>query len=147
MRWLVALHRWAVVVAVAGAPAWTQAGENRTIDGSGNNLVNPTWGAAGIDLLRMASPAYADGVWMPAGPSRPSARHISNLLSAQSASIPDERGLSSMAWQWGQFIDHDIDLTDTQGAGGETMPIPVPTGDPFFDPMATGTASIQFSRS
>lgn len=147
MRCVAALQGVVAVAAGLGALALPAAAENRTIDGSGNNLANPTWGAAGIDLLRMAPPAYADGVWMPAGPSRPSARHISNLLSAQSASVPDERSLSSMAWQWGQFIDHDIDLTDTQGAGGETMPIPVPTGDPFFDPMATGTANIQFSRS
>jgi len=49
-------------------------------------------------------------------------------------------------WQWGQFIDHDIDLT---GAADpvEQMDIPVPSGDPFFDPGGTGSAVITFSRS
>ena len=28
----------------------------RSIDGSGNNLAHPTWGSAGVDLLRIAPP-------------------------------------------------------------------------------------------
>ena len=46
----------------------------RSIDGTGNNLAHPDWGSAGVDLLRIAPAAYADGVSTPAGADRPSAR-------------------------------------------------------------------------
>jgi len=45
----------------------------------------------------------------------------------------------------GQFIDHDIDLTD--GSADEPQNIPVPTGDIYFDPAGTGTAFIPFNRA
>jgi hypothetical protein len=32
------------------------------IDGTGNNVANPTWGSAGTDLLRLSPVAYADGI-------------------------------------------------------------------------------------
>ena len=32
------------------------------IDGTGNNLANPTWGATGADLIRLAAAAYSDGI-------------------------------------------------------------------------------------
>ena len=35
-------------------------------------------------------------------------RELSNAFFAQSSSVPDPRGLSSLVWAWGQFIDHDI---------------------------------------
>ena len=51
----------------------------RAIDGSGNNLAHPTWGSTGVDLIRKAPAAYADGVSDPAGANRPSARVISSM--------------------------------------------------------------------
>ena len=36
------------------------AGEFRSIDGSGNNKANTSWGAAGSELLRLTTPRYAD---------------------------------------------------------------------------------------
>lgn len=118
----------------------------RSIDGTGNNLENPEWGAAGIDLVRWTTPEYADGVGKPAGDDRPNAREISNALAAQTTSIENDRGLTDMLWLWGQFIDHDIDLT----VGSETEEsyvITVPEGDPFFDPFATGEVVIPLTRS
>jgi hypothetical protein len=41
--------------------------EDRSYDGSGNNLLHSAWGAAGTQLLRMAPAAYADGVSSPRG--------------------------------------------------------------------------------
>jgi hypothetical protein len=49
-------------------------------------------------------------------------------------------------WQWGQFIDHDMDLTEG-AVPEEPFPIPVPAGDPWFDPFGTGTQVIQLFRS
>src|SRR5438105_2022399 len=59
------------------------SGDVRSIDGTGNNLQNPTWGGAGTDLLRLAPADYADGVSTPAGADRPSARAVSDAVAAQ----------------------------------------------------------------
>lgn len=121
------------------------AQEYRTIDGSGNNLQNPEWGAARAPMLLVSPINFSDGVGAPAGPDRPSPRYISNMLFVQNTMAMDERGLSAFAWGFGQFVDHDITLSPERP--DETILIPVPTGDPFFDPDATGTAVIPMHRS
>jgi peroxidase len=124
----------------------TAAVAHRTIDEHGNNISHPQWGAAGARLRRMAPVAYADGVSTPAGPDRPSARAISNAILAQSESIPSRAGLSGFAFQWGQFVDHDLNLT-ALAAPPEEFDIPVPANDPTFDPTNLGTAILPFLRS
>jgi len=119
----------------------------RTIDGSGNNVANPDWGKPGQQLFRKAPVGYEDGVSVPRGgdPSTlPSARYISNVVVAQSSSIPNPQGASDMLWQWGQIMDHDLDLT--LPASG-SFNIPIPTGDPIFDSGGTGTQIMPFTRS
>jgi len=118
----------------------------RTIDGSGNNAADPTMGAATTPLLRLVPAAYADGVSELAGAERPGPRVVSNTVSAQSALQPNGLRASDYLWQWGQFVDHDIDLTD--GADPpESAAIAIPIGDVFFDPGATGTQVMAFNRS
>lgn len=119
--------------------------EIRSYDGTGNNLDDPTLGAAGTAFVRVLDPNYVDGIGEPSGQDRPSAREISNVVSAQDESVLNDRRLSDLVWQWGQFIDHDIDLT-AEGHE-EAFNIPVPTGDPFFDPFNTGTQEISLTRS
>ncbi len=51
-----------------------------------------------------------------------------------------------MVWQWGQFLDHDISLTETKAPVVE-MPIIVPIGDRYFDPFGAGGQTIPFFRS
>jgi peroxidase len=119
----------------------------RAIDGTGNNLANPTWGSAGVDLLRKAPAAYADGVSAPAGTTRPSARVISNTIVAHPEETTSDRQMSAYIYVWGQFLDHDIDLTEPPVTGGEAFNVPVPAGDPFFDPTGTGTQVIGLTRS
>jgi peroxidase len=119
----------------------------RSVDGTGNNLTHPDWGSAGVDLIRKAPAAYADGVSAPAGADRPSARAVSNALAAHPAETSSDRQMSAYIYIWGQFIDHDIDLTQPPDAGGETFDVPVPAGDPYFDPNNTGTQVIGFTRS
>ncbi|MDP6116755.1 MAG: peroxidase family protein [Planctomycetota bacterium] len=118
----------------------------RSIDGHNNNPLFPMRGGAGQQLARAAAPRYSDGVDDMGGQTRPNPRTISNVVSAQSASIPNDRGLTSMVWQWGQFIDHDIDLTPEQ-VPNEVRDIPMPRGDAFFDPRGKGDAKIGFIRS
>jgi len=118
----------------------------RTIDGSGNNRSLPEMGAAHTPLIRLVDSDYADGISTLAGPDRASARVISNAVSAQFEDLPNERQASDYVWQWGQFIDHDIDLTD--GADpAEPANISIPAGDPFFDPTGSGEQSMAFNRS
>ncbi len=118
----------------------------RSIDGSGNNLLHQDWGSTGEDLLRMAPAEYSDGVSAPAGSDRASARTISNLLAAQSGDLLNNRDMSAFVYAFGQFLDHDIDLTGS-ATPAEAMSIPVPSGDPYFDPTATGTRTIDMVRS
>jgi hypothetical protein len=120
--------------------------EFRTIDGAGNNPVDPARGRANVALLRVAPVGYADGVRAPAGSNRPSARAISNIVHVQLESVPNGKRASDYLWQWGQLVDHDIDLT-SGAVPRESFPIPVPAGDPFFDPSGTGQAEIPLSRS
>lgn len=119
----------------------------RTIDGTDNNLDNPEWGSSGIDLLRIAPAEYGDGFSTPAGSDRPSARVISNSLVDQGdEDIVSDRQLSAMIYAWGQFLDHDIDLTPN-ASPSQPFNIQVPTGDPSFDPAGTGTQVIRLKRS
>jgi hypothetical protein len=116
------------------------------IDGVGNNLANPTWGSAGADLLRLAAAAYENGIDSPALSGDQSARAISNILNNQadsahpSADIAtvDGNSLSDFGYSFGQFIDHDLDLTPD---GGAWMPITVAADDPM------GAGVIPFTRS
>jgi hypothetical protein len=131
--------------ALIAIPALAGPGQH-SIDGTGNNRRNPSWGAAGEPLLRVCPEDYADGFDAPAGANRPSARAISNELCAQTHSVPNTAGASDYVWQWGQFLDHDIDLTGG-ATPAEPFNIPVPADDPQFDPYDTGTQTIGLNRS
>ena len=120
--------------------------EFRSIDGSGNNQSSLEMNAILTALGRIVSSDYGDGVSTLSGDTRLSAREVSNGVSAQEAPIPNTFGNSDYLWQWGQFLDHDIDLTPGVDPA-EPADIPVPTGDIFFDPFATGTVEITFNRS
>jgi len=129
--------------------------EYRDVTGNGNNELNLLWGNAGEQLIRdlmdqtddVALSDYGgDGTSIPAGMSRPSARVISNAIFPQSVSVPDPNGTTDLFWVWGQFVDHDIDLTG--GASpAEPFNIPVPCGDPTFDPGCDGDKEIGLNRS
>ncbi|MEO0365555.1 MAG: peroxidase family protein [Pseudomonadota bacterium] len=118
----------------------------RSLDGSNNNGLLTDMNTSHSQLARMVSPDYADLVAAPSGATRPSARAISNQIAAQSGSHPNGRRASDFLWQWGQFLDHDLDLTDGV-APAESANISVPMGDPWFDPDHTGTVEIPLNRS
>ncbi len=120
--------------------------DTRTIDGSGNNFRDPSMGAAFTQLLRIVSSDYEDGISEIPEAGRPSARLVSNIVNSQVGLIPNSLNASSYLWQWGQFVDHDIDLTEGVNPP-QPADIPVPAGDPFFDPFDTGTEVIAFNRS
>jgi hypothetical protein len=136
-----------VTLSLLGAVAAdVRAQEWRTIDGSGNNIANRQFGSAGAQLLRREGVGYGDGVSSPGGSTRPSPRAISNALCEQFGTIANLAGVRDIFWLWGQFIDHDLDLTEP-GQPEENFPIVVPRGDPHFDLTASGTVTIPLKRS
>lgn len=120
--------------------------EFRSMDGSENNLRHPSWGVAESVFRRILPFDYEDGLGTPSGALRPSARAISNTVVAQATSIPNAAGVSDFLWQWGQFLDHDLDETPIADPA-EAFDIEVPTGDLWFDPFQTGAETIPLDRS
>lgn len=108
----------------------------RSIDGTCNNISQSDrieWGASDIELHRKMEAAYGQpDEWNDmAGQNRPSPRAISNAVGAQSEDLPSAEGLSSLVFSWGQFIDHDIDLTPEEE--DEYHPIILPDDEPLFN--------------
>ena len=121
--------------------------EVRSFDGTGNNMSHSEWGSTGEQLLRRSAVAYGDGVSAPSGSDRPSARVVSNLLAESPAGgVINDRDWTAFVYAWGQFLDHDLGLTDT-ASPRERFSIAVPAGDPSFDPAGTGMMTISMSRS
>lgn len=127
------------------SPNSTQTPGFASVDGTGNNVENPEFGAAGQAFQRILSANFVDGVSEPNDGALPSARLVSNVVNASPGAIENASGLSDLTWLFGQFIDHDITLT---GHGdGEAYNIEVPVGDAWFDPFGTGEAVIGLERS
>ena len=118
--------------------------ETRSIDGSSSHETNIDWGSVGQQMLRLTDANYTDGIGSVAT-DLPNARAISNAIAQQTEDMPNSFGLSDMFWVWGQFIDHDITLTGSEGF--EFAPVVVPAGDSDFDPTGTGDAIIPFTRA
>lgn len=118
--------------------------EVRNIDGSHNNLIYKDLGKAGTAFTTISGYEYGNGISTPNDIGRPDVRDVSNLLFSQAGDLFNHHGMSNFLWIWGQFLDHDINLTLE---GHEKYDIPVTMGDPYFDPYATGTQTIGFTRS
>lgn len=100
---------------------------------------------AGNPFIRIGPSGYDGNGDEMAGADRPNARAISNAVSAQNGERTfASNGASALLWSWGQFVDHDVNLSKE---GHEAANINVPIGDPLFDPQHTGTQSINFNRS
>lgn len=122
----------------------------RTINGSNNHPQD--LGKTESRLIRLVDPAFEDGYSLPRGitenqpnnpsigPSRlPNPRKISNAISAQSKSVPNSLNASDWIWQWGQFLDHDLDLNEgTQ----ERFFIPVDPNDPLAIRIKASEANL-----
>ena len=125
----------------------------RTIDGTCNNLENPLFGASGTAFTRLIPAQYEDGVSFVRGGLQGRSRAILNvgpflppIPSARVASAnivfnvsDDEIPITHLLMQWGQFIDHDLDLAPELEEECESCiftdvcePIQVPDIDPAF---------------
>jgi hypothetical protein len=144
-----------MAAALAAVPMRRSRAENRSYNGTGNNLANSSWGAAGIPLARIAGTAYDDGFSTPRGgltiptppnPLLPNPRDVSNLVVAQTVMLPNTHKMTDWVFQWGQFVDHDLDLTGA-ATPTESFNISIPAGDPIFDMNNTGAETMSFQRS
>lgn len=128
--------------------------EIRNIDGS-DSSGDSTWGATFIGLLRTAAADYpgdGSGSEIIMSPERTNPRTISNVIADQKGlSITNDRNLSDWVWAFGQFVDHDIDLTgaavlfgtadiEIEAPDDPLGPGPIPFDRSLFDP-STGTAA------
>ncbi|EAT42428.1 AAEL006014-PA [Aedes aegypti] len=150
------------------APPLCNKSRYRTLDGSCNNLQNPTWGTPNRPYGRLLTPKYGDGVSTPTtsvtGQELPNSRLIS-LVVFGDEDVPDPQfTLANM--QWGQIMTHDMSLqaggtqskkhatrccTDDGKLIGKSTapatcyPIIVPENDPAHS--QTGTECINFVRT
>jgi peroxidase len=136
----------ALVGVLLGLHAAGASALDRSIDGVGNHTTLTLQGSAGAPFVRIAyQPAYesAIGAMITSDSRRRNARTLSNTLSAQTASLPNARGLSNYVWAWGQFLDHDLSFTSNLNgaATNGSAPISVQAGDPL------GPQPINFTRS
>ncbi len=125
--------------------------EARSIDGSRNNVTAGLFNAGSTDseLIRVgnSSPVYGgdgSGDQIISDAQRPNARDISNVMSASRAATPNARNLSDMTWLWGQFMDHDISLSEISDGAEVNGSAAIGINDPD-DPI--GPRPIRFTRS
>ena len=138
----------------------------RTYDGTCNNLFYPLNGAALTAFPRFLPALYEDDISSPVGLQQavdghptsspwPSPRYLSWRLGAE---IPVPRtpttGITHMVMQWGQFLDHDVDLSpvfDVECGCNYTKtctPIIVAENDDVFGiESSNGGTCLSFSRS
>ena len=128
---------------VQQATGTSRAASNRSLDGRGNNVRHPDWGRAGTQYLRLAPPAYADGI--SAMEPGPSPRYISNrIFNDLGQNIFSENDVTQWAWAWGQFIDHDIGLRNE--TPGESAPIAFNSRD-TLESFKNDLGRIDFART
>lgn len=120
----------------------------QALDGSGNNVANPTWGKTNTPYSRVAPARYVDGRSQPF--SGPNSRLVSNrIFNDIHQNVFSERAISQWAFTWGQFLDHTFGLRLGRAPGdptGETANIPFNANDPLEE-FTNTLGNIPFARS
>ncbi|XP_068126278.1 myeloperoxidase-like [Hyperolius riggenbachi] len=93
----------------------------RSINGECNNRKNSSLGASNTGYKRLLPPNYEDGISLPKGWTAtnkingfplPMARNVSNqVVQFPNNTLTLDPDRSLMFMQWGQFLDHDTDLS------------------------------------
>lgn len=124
------------------------AQSTRPLDGSKNNTTDCHWGAVGSTLLRLTPPAH-EGPHHTCLAVHKRVRHddplnprrISNLVCREDEILTDASGRTHWMWAWGQFLDHQLDLTNESD---EVIALEVSPDDPHVPPEGL---TIHFKRS
>ena len=147
----------------------------RTYDGTCNNLDKPTRGASFTKFQRILPARFEDGLQQPHGfrqskmtenifrdgpftPPYPSARLISSTIVRDR--LDNDPNLTHLVMQWGQFLDHDLDLAvevSPEEAQCDIVnctctdvciPVRVPANDEAFgEEEPRGGACLPFART
>uniref|UniRef100_A0A3B4H2Q2 NAD(P)H oxidase (H2O2-forming) n=1 Tax=Pundamilia nyererei TaxID=303518 RepID=A0A3B4H2Q2_9CICH len=116
-------------------------------DGWYNSLGYPRRGAVGTHLMRLVPAHYSDGVYHPVQePLLPNPRRLSRLLAEGPSGLPSTRNQTVLSLFFGYHVTFEIFDSRTPGCPPEFMHIPVPKGDPVFDPTASGKVLLLFQR-
>ncbi|XP_062245894.1 dual oxidase 1 [Platichthys flesus] len=116
-------------------------------DGWYNSLGSPRRGAVGSHLVRLVPAHYWDGVYQPVQePLVPNPRRLSSLLAQGPSGAPSTRNQTVLSLFFGYHVTFEIFDMRPPGCPPEFMNIPIPKGDPVFDPAATGKVLLPFQR-
>ncbi|KAM9854893.1 dual oxidase 1 [Aulostomus maculatus] len=116
-------------------------------DGWYNSLGDPRRGAVGSHQVRLVPAHYWDGVYQPVQePLLPNPRELSRLLAGGPSGLPSALNQTVLCLFFGYHVVFEIINSRTPGCPPEYMNIPVPKGDPVFDPTATGKVLLPFQR-
>ncbi|KAI0236496.1 Dual oxidase [Lamellibrachia satsuma] len=116
-------------------------------DGWFNNLGNPSWGAAGEDILFNVAPAYSDMTYQLAGIERPNPRVISNNVFDGPTGLPSYRNHTALFAFFSQMVSFEV-VDATEGMCPlEMVKVPVPKNDSQFQVDGVTEEYMPFVRS
>uniref|UniRef100_A0A671VYG6 NAD(P)H oxidase (H2O2-forming) n=1 Tax=Sparus aurata TaxID=8175 RepID=A0A671VYG6_SPAAU len=101
----------------------------------------------GSHLVRLVPARYWDGVYQPVQePILPNVRNLSSLLTGGPSGLPSTRNQTVLSVFFGYHVSFEVFDSRPAACPPEFMNIPVPKGDPVFDPAATGKVLLPFHR-
>ncbi|XP_064846206.1 dual oxidase 2-like [Oncorhynchus masou masou] len=121
--------------------------EVQRYDGWYNNLAYHSRGAVGSPLVRLLPARYSDGVLQPLQePQLPNPRKLSDVTARGHSGLPSAHNQTVLSVFFGYHLMFEILDSRPPGCPSEFMYIPVPEGDPVFDPHRTGRVLLPFQR-
>uniref|UniRef100_A0A8C8D794 NAD(P)H oxidase (H2O2-forming) n=1 Tax=Oncorhynchus tshawytscha TaxID=74940 RepID=A0A8C8D794_ONCTS len=121
--------------------------EVQRYDGWYNNLAYHSRGAVGSPLVRLLPARYSDGVLQPLQePQLPNPRRVSDVTARGPSGLPSAHNQTVLSVFFGYHVVFEIQDSRPPGCPPEFMHIPVPKGDPVFDPNRTGRVLLPFQR-
>lgn len=135
---------YAIIAFALSIVVSVNAQQIRSIDGTGNNLKNPSYGASHQPVRVMTTLDYSNGINSPAGWNRANARTVSNELFASIHNKMDKSAMTNLVWAFGKFIEHD--MTYFEHNKEDPVYVKVPQCDDFLDPDCSGSQNLVFNR-
>ncbi len=109
----------------------------RTLDGHGNNIDHPAYGAADEPFIRITDASYGENGSVNPIHAGLDPRTISNILGAQEADLaPNAKGANIFFMAFGQYFDHGLDFLPKGGNGS------IAIGGPGYNPGAGNPADL-----
>ncbi|KAJ3340743.1 Dual oxidase 1 [Gonapodya sp. JEL0774] len=104
-------------------------------------------GAIDSPMLIWPPPQYTDGIEEPAGEHRPNPRTLSVELMSGPTGMGSTKGKTAFMTFFGQQVVEEILDAQRPHCPVEYFNIPIPKGDPLYDPKSTGDAIIPLLRN